>query len=80
MAGIAKMDKRTFYVFSGIGAVVWIVSLTLAGYFLGSIDFVKNNIEAVTITLVILSTIPIYFEVRRQRKGFKAELENRKNS
>jgi membrane-associated protein len=52
----------------------------LAGYFLGSIDFVKNNIEAVTIALVILSTIPIYFEVRRQRKGFKAELDKRKNS
>jgi membrane-associated protein len=80
MAGIAKMDKKTFYVFSGIGAVVWIVSLTLAGYFLGSIDLVKNNIEAVTIGLVVLSIIPIYFEVRRQRKGFKAELNKRNNS
>jgi membrane-associated protein len=80
MAGIAKMDKKVFYLFSAIGAVAWIISLTLAGYFLGSIEFVKDNIEIVTIALVVLSTIPIYLEVRRQRRGFAEELKKRKNS
>lgn len=80
MAGIAKMDRKIFYVYSAIGAVAWIILLTLAGYFLGQIEFVKDNVEIVTIALVILSTIPIYLEVRRQKRGFAEELKKRKES
>lgn len=69
MAGVAKMDYRTYATFSTIGGIAWVVSMTLAGYFLGSIPFVKDNIELVAIGIVFLSAIPIALEVLRQRKS-----------
>lgn len=69
MAGVAKMDYKTYAVFSTIGGIAWVVSMTLAGYFLGSIPFVKDNIELVAIGIVFLSAIPIAIEVLRQRKA-----------
>jgi membrane-associated protein len=69
MAGVAKMDYKTYATFSTIGGIAWVVSMTLAGYFLGSISFVKDNIELVAIGIVFLSAIPIALEVLRQRKN-----------
>ena len=74
MAGVSRMNYRTYSTFSAIGGVLWVVSLTLSGYFLGNIQFVKDNIEAVTIGLVVASSIPIYFEVRRQSRNLKQEI------
>jgi membrane-associated protein len=74
MAGVGRMNYRTYAIFSAIGGVLWVVLLTLTGYFLGNIRFVKDNIEVVTIGLVIASSIPIYFEVRRQSRSLKNEI------
>jgi len=71
MAGVARMDYKTYATFSTIGGIVWVGSLTLAGYFLGSIPFIKENIDFVAIGIVLLSLIPIIFEVLRQRKQNK---------
>jgi membrane-associated protein len=79
MAGVSRMNYRTYATYSAIGGVLWVVSLTLAGYFLGNIQFVKDNIEAVTIALVIASSIPIYFEVRRQSRNLKEEIADKQN-
>jgi membrane-associated protein len=68
MAGVARMDYKTYATFSTIGGIVWVGSLTLAGYFLGSIPFIKENIDFVAIGIVLLSLIPVIFEVLRQRK------------
>jgi len=71
MAGVARMDYKTYATFSTIGGIVWVGSLTLAGYFLGSIPFIKENIDFVAIGIVLLSLIPVIFEVLRQRKQSK---------
>ena len=42
--------------------------MTLAGYFLGSIPIIKENIDLVAIGIVLLSLIPVIIEVLRQRK------------
>ena len=71
MAGVGRMDARRFFLFSGIGAVLWAVGVTLLGAVLGQFDIVKNNIEAMLILVVLLSLIPIGIEVlqaRRERK------------
>jgi membrane-associated protein len=68
MAGIAKMNFRTYATFSTIGGVAWVSSMTLAGYFLGSIPIIKENIDLVAIGIVLLSLIPVIIEVLRQRK------------
>jgi membrane-associated protein len=44
----------------------------LAGYFLGSIPIIKENIDLVAIAIVLLSLVPVVFEVLRQRKHNKS--------
>jgi membrane-associated protein len=73
-AGIARMDFRTFMVFSAIGGFIWAVGVTLLGYFLGNIPFVEQNLELILILVVFVSVVPIVFEVikhRRQRAGLE---------
>jgi membrane-associated protein len=74
VAGVGRMNFARFALFSAIGAVLWAVGVTLAGYFLGNIPFVKNNIELILILVVFVSVVPIVFEVvrhRRQRLGLE---------
>ncbi|CAB4684138.1 unannotated protein [freshwater metagenome] len=62
------MDFRKFVVFSFIGAVLWAGLVTLAGYFLGNIEFVKKNIEIILILVVFISILPLIFEYIKHRR------------
>ena len=68
-AGLAKMNFRTFSIYSAIGGVLWTFSMTLLGYYLGTVSFIAENIEALTIGIVLLSVIPIILELRKTRKS-----------
>lgn len=69
VAGIAGMNRKVFVTYSAIGAALWVGLLTLAGYFLGNVSFIKENIEMVTIGIVFLSVIPVAIETLRRRKS-----------
>ncbi len=69
VAGIGRMNFRQYFIYSSIGAVLWAGLITLAGYFLGDIDIIKNNIEKVLILIVVLSVIPIVIEYIRHRNA-----------
>lgn len=68
IAGVARMDFRRFMIFTAIGGVIWAVGVTLAGYFLGAIPFVKENIEAILLLVVLVSVIPIFVEFIKHRR------------
>ena len=68
MAGVARMDYRKYAIYSTIGGILWVLTLTLAGYFFGNIQFVKDNIELVTIGIVLLSLVPVAIELLRHRR------------
>jgi membrane-associated protein len=68
VAGIAKMNYRTFATYSAVGGVVWVVVMTLLGYYLGTVPFIADNIEVLTIVVVIVSVIPIILELRKGAK------------
>ena len=72
MAGVGRMDYRSYVLYSTLGGVLWATGLTLLGYFLGNVTFIAENIEAIAIGIVLLSVIPIYFELRRHRKDGQA--------
>jgi membrane-associated protein len=72
MAGVGRMDLRTYALYSTIGGVVWATGVTLLGYYLGGIPFVKDHIELILIGIVALSIIPIGFETFRHRRQSKA--------
>ena len=73
VAGIAKMPFRSFAINSAIGGVLWAFSMTLAGFALGGHDVIKNHIELITLGIVVLSVIPVIFELIATNKRSKSE-------
>ncbi|MDL5155065.1 DedA family protein [Actinomycetospora termitidis] len=71
MAGVGRMDAKRFMTFSAIGAVLWAAGVTLLGAVLGQFEFVKNNIEAMLILVVLVSLIPIAVELIQARREKK---------
>ncbi|MBI2270552.1 MAG: VTT domain-containing protein [Bacteroidetes bacterium] len=71
VAGIAEMKYRTFLLFDLLGGALWIGSLTFAGYFLGHFEIIRNNIEKVAIAIILISVLPIVFEVIKARSTKK---------
>lgn len=60
VAGVGRMDYRAkFLPYDIAGGILWIVSMSLAGYFLGTIPIVKENFEAVVIGIILLSISPM---------------------
>ncbi|MFJ3798546.1 DedA family protein [Streptomyces sp. NPDC090088] len=73
IAGVSGMKYRSFLTFNVIGGILWGAGVTLLGSWLGKIDFVKNNIEAILILIVLVSVVPIIIEFLRARSKAKKE-------
>jgi membrane protein DedA with SNARE-associated domain len=70
VAGVARMDRRTFVRYNGVGAAAWVGAMLTAGYLLGGIPFVAAHVEVIVLALVAASLIPVVLEmVRRRRRG-----------
>jgi membrane-associated protein len=67
VAGLGAMEPGRFAVYNVAGGVLWIVSLTLAGYFFGNIPIVKNNLTLVIFAIIFLSILPGIVEYLRHR-------------
>jgi membrane-associated protein len=68
VAGLGRMRYFRFLSFSVGGGLLWIVSLTLAGYFFGNLSIVKNNFTFVIFAIVFISILPAIIEFLRERK------------
>ena len=68
VAGVGKMNYRTFVLYNILGGVVWGGGVTTLGYFLGEVNFVKENIEIASLAIVALSIAPIAIEDIRHRR------------
>jgi len=67
-AGVGKMSYRHFVSYNVIGALLWGVGVTLLGYALGNVTFIRENIEALLVAIVLASLTPIAFELLRARR------------
>jgi membrane-associated protein len=68
IAGVGRMDLRQYLVYSAIGGVAWATGVTLLGFWLGRIPFVRDNIELMLIGIVLLSIVPIIVGFARARR------------
>ena len=68
VAGIGRMDFKRYLIFSAIGGLLWAVGVTLAGYWLGNIEFVKKNIAAMRMAKTVSKVAP-YCGNRRATRG-----------
>jgi membrane-associated protein len=73
MAGVGTMSFRRFMIYSALGGVLWAVGVTLLGYYLGSIPFVKNNVEVMILAFVAIAIVPVAVEYLRERAARKLE-------
>lgn len=69
VAGIGKMAHARFQAYNVGGGLLWVGSLVLAGFWLGDIAFVKNNLTAVIFAIIFLSILPGIIEYLRHRKA-----------
>lgn len=67
-AGVAKMPFRSYAIYSSIGAVLWAAGVTVLGYFLGQIAFIRDNVEVILLIVVLISVVPIIIEFLRVRR------------
>ena len=72
VAGAGSMDYSTYIKNCIMGAVLWVVSLTLLGYFFGNLEIVQKNFEIVVFGIVGLSVLPILVQYVKQKMTSKA--------
>jgi membrane-associated protein len=68
VAGIGSMTYAKFLAYSVAGALLWVVSLCLIGYWFGNIPLVKDNLGVVVVLIVALSMTPLVVEYLRARR------------
>ena len=73
LAGVGEMNYTKFITYNVVGGVIWVVSMTLLGYFFGQIPVVKNNFEKVVIAVILLSVLPIIIGYFKERKRMREE-------
>jgi membrane-associated protein len=67
LAGISRMDIKRFTQLNLIGATVWVGVFMLAGYWLGQIPYVKENLETTVILIIIFTSLLLPVELLRDR-------------
>jgi membrane-associated protein len=68
VAGIGEMHYQKFLSFNIIGGLVWVVSLTLLGYWFGNTEFVKNNFETVIFGIIFISILPMIIAIFKKKE------------
>lgn len=68
VAGAAQMSSPSFVLYNFIGAVAWVVLCLGAGVLWGNVPFVKAHFSVVTLGIVLISILPVLFELIRRRK------------
>jgi membrane-associated protein len=68
VVGMSTMHYRTFIKWNVIGGITWALLLTLAGFWLGQIPFVADNVDVISAIIVALSVVPIGIDLLRRRQ------------
>jgi membrane-associated protein len=72
VAGVSRMNYRTFVTFNVVGGFLWAIGVTLLGYFLGQVDVIEENLELAILTVVAISLLPIARELWLSRRQPRA--------
>ena len=75
VAGMGHMGYKHFAAFNVIGGVIWVVLFTLLGYFVGTIEWVQQNLKLLMIAIIFLSIVPAIVEVIREKAKSKKDTQ-----
>jgi membrane-associated protein len=59
VAGVSKMDHWRFQMFNITGATLWVVSLTVAGFFFGKVPIIRDNLTTIVMIGVAAAVVPV---------------------
>lgn len=66
VGGIGAMNYGRFIMYNIVGGVAWVSLFILSGYFFGNIPFVQHNFEFVILAIIVISVLPIAYEVLKE--------------
>lgn len=69
VAGIGRMSYKTFLTYNVLGAVLWVVGVTLIGYSLGNVAIIRDNFEKVVLGIIFISVLPIIFGYIKEKRA-----------
>jgi membrane-associated protein len=67
VAGMGAMDMARFTFFNVTGALLWVISLCYAGYFFGNIPWIRGNLTAIIVAIIVVSFVPLAVAWARSR-------------
>ena len=77
VAGVTLMERRRFFVWSAVGAVLWVLSIAMLGYFLGSaFPSLGENIDKAILLILAFSVIPVVYEWWRHHRTSSLEADD----
>lgn len=68
VAGVGTMKYGRFVVYNVAGGCLWVAMFTLGGFFFGNLDFVKKNFSLVVVGIVLISVLPMVWELLKARR------------
>lgn len=69
VAGMGRMQYRRFFFYNVAGAVLWVTICTIAGYFFGNIEAVKEHFSLVLLGIIFVSLLPAVFTFLKERRA-----------
>ena len=69
VAGIGKMTYGKFLSYNVIGGFVWVLVVTLAGYFFGNLTFVRENFSLIIFAIILISVVPMLIPIIKKKRS-----------
>ena len=70
VAGVSEMSRRRFSLWSAVGAALWVLAITLMGFFLGNaFPSIGKNLDVAIIAILAVSLVPIAYEWWKHRRA-----------
>lgn len=76
VAGMGHMSYRHFAIFNVVGALLWVLLFTYAGYLFGNVPVVQENLKLLIVAIIVLSILPGVIEVWRHKRAAKKSASN----
>lgn len=75
VAGIALMNPATFFFYNITGCILWVGALVSAGYFLGNLEWVRDNFSIIVYMIIFISVLPVVYEILKAKFGNRKKEE-----
>ncbi len=79
VAGMAAMNRARFTLHTVIGSILWVVLMMVSGVLFGRIEWVQKHFEAVVLGIIVISMLPVVFEIAAQILRGGKSVESHKN-